>query len=144
MRPSRGRGYTGSRYPTRALIGALSEVIDGAQGDTWPHLDATMKFDWRKPHNHKIMAHDHEIVAHDRLIGESSKLAIATLTHDKPSTFIKRLLFQENVDRVMGHNSYSVARSDDVDHIAKWKAHIARGISLIKIDVSPLFFLTLD
>ena len=35
MRPSRGRGYTGSRYPTRALIGALSEVINGLLGDPW-------------------------------------------------------------------------------------------------------------
>ena len=31
MHPSRGRGYTGSRYQTCALKGALSEVIDDAQ-----------------------------------------------------------------------------------------------------------------
>ena len=131
MRPSCGRGYTGSRYPARALIGALSEVIDGAQGDTWTHLDAMMRFDRQKPHDHKI-------VAHDRLIGGSSKLVIATWTHDKPSIFIKRLSFEENVDRVVGHNSYGFTRSDDIDHIAKWTAHIARGISLIKNDVFSL------
>ena len=90
------------------------------------------------------MAHDREILAHDRLIGGSSKLAIATWTHDMPSIFIKQLSFEENVDRVVGHDSYGFARSDGVDHIAKWMAHIARGISLIKIDVSPLLFLTLN
>ena len=124
MRPSHGRGYTGSRYPTRALIAALSEVIDGAQGDTWTHLDMAMTFDRRKPH--------------DRLIGRNPRLAIATWTHDKPSIFIKRLSFEENVDRMVDHDSYGFARSDGADHIAKWTAHIARGISLIKIDVFSL------
>ena len=113
-RPSRGHGDTGSRYPTLALIGGLSEVSNGAQGDTWTHLNAMMMFDWRKPHDH-----DREIVAHDRLIGGSSKLAIATWTHDKPSIFIKRLSFEENVDCVVGHDSYGFAWLDGVDHIAK-------------------------
>ena len=35
MRPSHGRRYTRSRYPTRALIGALSDAIEGLPGDTW-------------------------------------------------------------------------------------------------------------
>ena len=124
MHPLHGRGYIGSRYPTRALIGALSEVIDGAQGDTWTHLDATMMFDLRKPH--------------DRLIGGSSELAIATWTHDKPSILITRLSFEENVDRVVSHDSHGFARSNGVEHIAKWMAHIACRISLIKIDVFSL------
>ena len=42
MRPSRGRGYTGSIYQTRALKGALSEVIDDAQGG---HVDSPRRGD---------------------------------------------------------------------------------------------------
>ena len=60
----------------------------------------------------------------------------------EPLIFIRRLSFKENVDRVVGHDSYGSARSDGADHIAKWTAHIARGISLIKIDVF-LFFSSL-
>ena len=108
----------------------LSEVIDCAQGDTWTHLDAAI--DRRKPHNNEIMAHD-------RLIGGNPRLAITTWTHDKPSIFIKWLSFEENVDRKVGHDSYGFTRLDGADHIVKWTAHIARGISLIKIDVF-LFF----
>ena len=133
MRPSRGRRYTRSTYQTRALKGALSEVIDDTDGDTWTHLDAARAFDRRKPH-------DCEIVAHDRLIDGNPRLANATWTNDKPSTFIKWLSFEENVDRVVGHDSYGLARSDGADHIAKWRAHIGRRISLIKIDVFLFFF----
>ena len=88
-------------------------------------------------YDREIVAHDQEIMAHDREIGENPRLAIVgdTWTHDKPSIFIRRLSFKENVDRFMGHDSYGFARSDGADHIAKWTAHIARGISLIKIDV---------
>ena len=124
LHPSRGRGYTGSIYQTHALKGALSEVIDGAQGDTWSHLDAAMAIGWLKAQDRAIMAHDH-------LIGGNPTLSIATWTNDKPSIFIKQLLFEENVDRVVGHDSYGFARSDDADHIAKWTAHIARKNSLI-------------
>ena len=130
MRPSRGRGYIGSIYQTRVLKGALSEVIDDAQGYTWTHLDAAMSFDRQKPH-------DLEIVAHDRLICGNPRLAM--WTHDKHSIFIKQLWFEENVDCVVGHDSYGFARSDGTDHIVKWMAHIARGISLIKTNVF-LFF----
>ena len=125
MHPSRGRRYTGSIYQTCALKGALSEVIDDAQGDTWTHLDAAIATGRRKPH--------------DRLIGGKPRLAIATWTHDKPSIFIKRLSFEENVDRIVGHDSYGFARSNGSDHIAKWMAHIDRGISLTKFDVFLLF-----
>ena len=91
-----------------------------------------MAIGWQKPH-------DREIVAHDHLIGGNPRLLIAPWTHDKPSIFIKRLSFEENVDRVVGHDSYGFARSDGADHIAKRTAHIAHGISLIKIDAF-LFF----
>ena len=131
MHPSCGRGYTRSRYQTRALIEALSEVIDDDQGDTWTNLDAAMTFDRRKPHNHEIVPHYH-------LICGNPRLAIATWTHDKRSIFIKRLSFEENVDRVLGHDSYGFARSNGADHIVNWTAHIASGISLTKIDVFSL------
>ena len=67
MHPSRGRGYTRSRYQTRALIEALSEVIDDDQGDTWTNLDAAMTFDRKKPHNHEIVPHYHLIGGNPRL-----------------------------------------------------------------------------
>ena len=89
----------------------------------WTHLDAPMMFDRQKPH-------DREIVAHDRLIGRNPRLVIATQTHDKPSIFFKQLSFEENVDRVMGQDSYGFTRSDAANHIAKWTAHIAHKISL--------------
>ena len=57
----------------------------------------------------------------------------------EPSIFIRQFSLKENVDHVVGHNSYGFARSDGVDHITKWRAHIAHGISLIKIDVFLLF-----
>ena len=67
-----------------------------------------------------------------------------TWTHDEPSIFIRRLSFKENVDRVMGHDSYGFARLDDADHIPKWTAHIARGIFLYKNQYISLLFSTLD
>ena len=92
-------------------------------------------------HDHEIMAQDREIMANDREISGNPTLAIVgdTWTHDDPSIFIRRLSFKENMDCVLGHDSYGFARSDGADHIAKWTARIRRENFPLKIDVL-LFF----
>ena len=114
--------------------GALSEAINCAQGDTWTHLNEAMAIGRRT-------LDGHEIVAHDREIGGNPIIAIVgdTWTHDDPSIFIRRLSFKENVDRTVGDDSYSFARSDDADHITKWTARIHPGNFPLKTDVL-LFF----
>ena len=55
-----------------------------------------------------------------RIVGE-------TWTHEGHLIFIERLSMKEIVERVVGHDSHSLARSDGTYSIARWSSLICRG-----------------
>ena len=55
-----------------------------------------------------------------RIVGE-------TRMHEERLIFIGRLWMKDIMERVVGHDSHGLARSDDTDNIARWTSLIFRG-----------------